>query len=89
MKYPDAAPIDETLARRVAGETLADLRTVRKALRGAPVRGMPDDARADVRERTILTDAEVTRFLASPVVDLELKVLSVSARVLRGMRTSS
>jgi integrase len=49
---------------------------------------VPIDARADTRERAILTDDEVRRFLLSPNVDLELKVLSVCARVLGGMRTS-
>jgi hypothetical protein len=37
MKHRD---IDEALARRVAGDTLADLRTVRRALRGEHVRGL-------------------------------------------------
>lgn len=32
--------IDEILARRVAGETLADIRTVRRALRGERIRGV-------------------------------------------------
>lgn len=31
---------DEALARRVAGQTLTDVRTVRKVMRGEPVRGV-------------------------------------------------
>lgn len=31
--------VDEALAQRIAGDTLIDVRTVRKALRGGPVRG--------------------------------------------------
>lgn len=31
---------DEILAKRLAGMTLADIRTVRKVLRGDPVRGV-------------------------------------------------
>jgi hypothetical protein len=38
VKHPDE--VDEVLARRVAGETLADVRTVRRALRGERVRGL-------------------------------------------------
>lgn len=32
--------IDEVLARQVAGDTLADIRTVRRVLRGERVRGV-------------------------------------------------
>ncbi len=40
MMFAAESEINEVLARRVAGETLADLRTVRKALRGGVVRGI-------------------------------------------------
>ncbi len=37
-------PVDEVVARRVAGETLADLRTVRREMRAAgSVRGLIGD----------------------------------------------
>ena len=86
----------ETLSR----ETVRKIRGVVSRVLGAAFREeliaenpvtrveVPTDTRADVRERTILTDDEVRRFLAAPSVDLELKVLSVCARVLGGMRTS-
>lgn len=51
MPQQAKTPIDETLARRVAGETMADLRTVRKALRGGPVRGrIGQSVRAKIAE---------------------------------------
>ncbi len=86
----------ETLSR----ETVRKIRGVVSRILGAAFREelivenpvarveVPTDTRADVRERTILTDDEIRLFLASPLVDLELKVLSVCARVLGGMRTS-
>jgi integrase len=86
----------ETLSR----ETVRKIRGVVSRVLGAAFREeliaenpvarveVPTDTRADVRERTILTDDEVRRFLAAPSVDLELKVLSVCSRVLGGMRTS-
>ena len=49
---------------------------------------VPSDAREDERERVILTDVEVARYLSSPEADLEVKVASVCSRVLGGMRTA-
>ena len=44
MLLPMDEKVDEVLARRVAGETLADLRTVRRELREAgSVRGVIGD----------------------------------------------
>lgn len=44
MKHEDAQPLDALEERRiaylVAAETCTDLRSVRKALRGEPVRGV-------------------------------------------------
>ena len=40
------------------------------------------------KERVILTDEEFERFIASPVVDPELKMMAIAARILGGMRTS-
>jgi len=40
-----------------------------------------------VKPRAILTDDEITQFLASSAVDLELKMLSIVARCEGGMRT--
>ncbi len=46
------------------------------------------EAREIVKPRSILTDDEIARFLASDAGDLELKMLSLVARCEGGMRTS-
>lgn len=39
------------------------------------------------KERAILTDAEIAKYLACPKVDLELRMISLASRVEGGMRT--
>jgi integrase len=46
------------------------------------------DDREIIKPRCILTDDEITRFLACELVDLELRMLSIVARCEGGMRTS-
>jgi hypothetical protein len=87
-------------AEKLSRETVRKLRGLMNRILGAAFREeliaenpvsraeVPTDVRADTRERAILTDAEVHSFLLSPLVDLELKVLSVCARVLGGLRSS-
>jgi hypothetical protein len=49
--------------------------------------GMPK-IREQRKERVILSDAEIADYLACPTVDLELRLMSLCARVEGGMRTS-
>ncbi len=53
----------------------------------APVR-TPSTAREIRKDRTILTDSEFETFIACPKVDLELRMMSLVARVEGGMRAS-
>jgi len=56
-----ATEINELLARRIGGETLADLRTVRRVMRGERVRGV-------VRERILNALASVDRTAPQPSI---------------------
>jgi integrase len=49
---------------------------------------LPERLKTDKRPRTILTDAEISRFLEAPRCDLEIKMLSLVARAEGGMRTA-
>jgi hypothetical protein len=50
--------VDEILARRLAGETLIDVRTVRKFLRGEPVRRLVS---ARIEAAMATRDSEASR----------------------------
>ena len=90
--------LDDAAARGLKRATVAHVRGVmhrlfRAALEAEMIEHNPLAAvrvpkmREVRKERAILTDAEFSRFIACPDVDLELRMLSLVARCEGGMRT--
>jgi integrase len=93
------AVLDAAVAKGLARNTIVHLRALlSRIFKGAwqdetiaenPVArvAMPS-VRETRKERVILSDVEITRYLTCSTVDLELRLMSLVARVQGGMRTS-